>query len=295
VKNVFVLPGIAVALAADPAQFARLSLPVVLAGLLATGLVASSNYILNEILDAPFDRLHPLRKTRPAAAGLVHLPLAWAQWILFFAAGLALGSVVSPLFVLCLAALWVMGCAYNIPPIRAKDVPFLDVLVEAINNPIRFLLGWYLVPTAAIPIASVLISYWMAGCYFMAIKRYAECRDARSAAVLVQYRRCFKRYNERNLLVSIVFYGLMSMLFFGAYIGRYRLEMALSFPFVALVMVVYFALAFKPDSAAQRPEALLREWPLMTAVILCAAVMAALLFIDIPQLHQWFAPTQFAR
>ncbi|MBI4875349.1 MAG: UbiA family prenyltransferase [Acidobacteria bacterium] len=294
VKNVFVLPGVAVALAIDPAQ-ARLLNPLHLAlGLLAVGLVASSNYVLNELLDAPYDRLHPLKRDRPVPAGEVSLPWAWAQWILLGLAGLALSLAVSRAFLFSMAALWAMGCVYNIPPVRAKDIPFVDVLAEAVNNPIRFLAGWYMTGTAAIPIASVLVCYWMVGCYFMAIKRYAESRDLRSSDSRVAYRKCFRYYGERNLLVSIVFYGVTGMLFFGTFMGRYRLEMALSFPFVAAVMAVYFALAFKPDSAAQRPEGLLREPLLMAAVVLCAVVLFLLLFVDVPLLHRLFPPTGVA-
>jgi 4-hydroxybenzoate polyprenyltransferase len=294
VKNVFVLPGIAVALAVDPARIRVLDPLRVVAGLVAVGLVASSNYVLNELLDAPFDRLHPLKRDRPVPAGEVSLRWAWIEWIALFLAGLVLGAMVSPLFAFTMVALWVMGCVYNVPPLRAKDIPFVDVLAEAVNNPIRFLAGWFLTGTPAAPIASLLICYWMAGCYFMAIKRFAECRDLRASASLVAYRKSYRWYNEQNLLVSILFYGSLAMLFLGAYMGRYRLEMALAFPLVAVVMAVYFALAFKPDSAAQRPEGLLREPWLIAAVILCAAVMIALLFIDLPWLHQMFHPTVVA-
>jgi decaprenyl-phosphate phosphoribosyltransferase len=292
VKNVFVLPGIAFALAMDPARLHLINPFHIVAGLLAIGLVASSNYVLNEILDAPFDLLHPLKRGRPVPAGEVHIPWAWAEWVLLFLAGLALSAVVSRAFVLTMAALWVMGCVYNIPPLRAKDIPFVDVLAEAVNNPIRFLAGWYMTGTAAVPIASLLISYWMVGCYFMAIKRFAECRDLRFFSQCAAYRKCFRYYTEQNLLVSILFYGALAMLFFGAYMGRYRLEMALSFPLVAAVMAIYFHIAFKPDSAAQRPEGLIREPLLMSAIALCSAVIVSLLWADIPLLHQMFPPTQ---
>jgi hypothetical protein len=58
------------------------------------------------------------------------------------------------------------------------------------------------------------------------------------------------------------------------------------------VMAVYFALAFKPDSAAQRPEGLLREPSLLAAVLICAAAMILLLYADVPLLHQAFPPTE---
>jgi decaprenyl-phosphate phosphoribosyltransferase len=290
-KNVFVLPGIAVAISIDPAQLRHLAFGPILAGFVAIGLVSSSNYVLNELLDAPFDSLHPRRKNRPVPSGEVSLPLAWVQWLLLFAAGLALGALVGLPYVACLVALWVMGCLYNVSPIRAKDVPFVDVLTEAVNNPIRFLAGWYMTSTAAAPIASMLISYWMVGCYFMAIKRYAEWRDLRIRSALIAYRKCYRYYNEQNLLISIIFYGSLAMLFFGAYMGRYRLEMALAFPSLALVMAIYLGLAFKPDGAAQHPERLVREPWLMAAVAFCALTIVILLFVDIPLLHTLFPPT----
>jgi len=48
----------------------------------ATCLIASSNYVLNEILDAPRDRHHPLKRSRPVPSGLVSVPIAYAEWIL---------------------------------------------------------------------------------------------------------------------------------------------------------------------------------------------------------------------
>ena len=55
-KNVFVLPGVVVALGMEPERLGWDLLPRLLLGLLAIGLVASSNYVINEVLDAPFDR-----------------------------------------------------------------------------------------------------------------------------------------------------------------------------------------------------------------------------------------------
>ena len=92
-------------------------------------------------------------------------------------------------------------------------------------------------------------------------------------------------------MVSIMFYGAAAMLFLGAFIMRYKLELILSFPMVALVMAVYLSLAFKKDSTAQRPEHLYRERSLMLAVISCALVMGILLLSDIPSLHRIFVPT----
>lgn len=291
VKNVFVVPGVVAALALEPvAVSAGLALRLAL-GLLAVCLVASSNYVLNEILDAPYDRLHPTKHCRAVPAGRVSIPLAYVEWLALMAAGIGTGLVISVPFSLALSVLWLMGIVYNVRPIRSKDLPYVDVLSEAINNPLRMLAGWLMVGPTSIAPASLLLSYWMIGAYFMAMKRFAEFRHIGDAARAAAYRRSFRHYSEQRLLVAIMFYGSSAMLFFGAFIMRYRLELVLSFPSVALVMAVYLALAFKDDSAAQAPERLYREPRLMAAVVSCALLMLVLLVVDIPLLHRVFAPT----
>lgn len=292
VKNVFVLPGTVVALSFDPSRLSVDLIPRLILGLLAVGLVSSSNYVLNEILDAPFDRAHPTKKSRPVPNGQVSIKTAYLQWLVFGLAGIALGWTVSRALSAVLAAFWFMGCAYNVPPLRLKDVPYVDVLAEGINNPLRLLAGWYLTGLQAKPVTSLLIAYWMAGCYFMAVKRLAEYRMFGGSAGCAAYRRSLAWYTEPRLLVSVVFYASAAMLFCGAFLMRYHLELVLSFPFVAYLMAKYLDLAFDPDSAAQRPEKLYREPGLMAAAGICAIAFVVFLFAEIPLLHELFVPTE---
>jgi decaprenyl-phosphate phosphoribosyltransferase len=148
-----------------------------------------------------------------------------------------------------------------------------------------------MVGTAAVAPASLILSYWMVGAYFMAIKRYAEYRDIGDPSRAAAYRKSFAHYTLERLMVSIMFYGSAAMLFLGAFIMRYRLELILTFPLVALVMAIYLALAFKPESAVVNPEGLYREPSLMVAVVACSVAMAALMFVDIPVLASVFTPT----
>jgi decaprenyl-phosphate phosphoribosyltransferase len=293
IRNVFVFPGIVVALSVDHTQMTYGLWLRIFLGLLSTCLVASSNYVINEIIDAPSDIYHPSKFARAVPSGRVSIRWAYAQWILLMIVGVGLGFTISIPFAATMVVLWIMGCIYNIPPVRSKDLPYLDVLSEAVNNPIRMLAGWFIVDTTAVPPASLLLSYWMVGCYFMAIKRYAELKSIANGIQAALYRKSFAFYTEERLLVSIVFYGSAAMLFFGAFLMRYRLELVLAFPLVAFVMAVYLSLAFKENGAAQAPERLTREPLLMVSVIICAVLLAVLLCFDIPILHRIFAPTIF--
>jgi 4-hydroxybenzoate polyprenyltransferase len=294
-KNVFVLPGVVVALGFAPlsanAAAVEAFLVRLVLGLLAVCLVASSNYVLNEILDAPSDQHHPEKSQRAVPSGRVDIRLAYVEWAVLAAIGIGIGAFLSFGLGVALAALWAMGCVYNVPPIRSKDVPYIDVLSESVNNPIRMLAGWYIVNPGGLAPVSLLVSYWMVGCYFMAIKRFAEFRHIGDRGRATAYRRSFARVTEQQLLISIVFYASAAMLFFGAFAMRYRIELIVSFPLIALVMAIYLAVGFRPDSAAQRPEVLYREPALMAAVVACTVLMVTLLFVDLPTVDRIFVPT----
>lgn len=289
-KNVFIIPGILIPITLEPRLItSRLATPILI-GFISASLVACSNYVINEILDAPFDRFHPTKKNRPVVAGLVNVPLAYVQWLAMMAIGIALGSLVSRTFAVILAILWVMGCIYNIPPVRTKDLPYLDVLTESVNNPLRMLLGWFMVTATMIPPLSLIASYWMVGCYFMALKRSSEFREIVNKTDAGLYRRSFRYYTEESLMVSVMFYASTAMLFFGAFIIRYKIELVLSFPLVAYVMAIYLQLSYERGSAVQNPEKLHRSPRLMIPVVACAIVMLVLLRANIPWMQNFFKP-----
>ncbi len=289
-KNLFALPGVVVALRATshvdvPSVAGRMAV-----GALALGLVASSNYVINELRDAPFDIHHPTKQHRPVPSGRVSIRWAYGQWVALGAVGLGLAYLVSTPFLAALAALWVMGCVYNLPPVRTKDLPFLDVLSEAVNNPLRLLAGWYVVTDEVTPPLSMILCYWMLGCYLMAIKRFAEHRDMGGSGTALRYRKSFGYYTSQRLLVSIMFYGSLAMLAFGAFAAAYRRELLVAFPLVALTMAIYLNLGFLPSSPTEHPEKLYRERGLMVAVVVSAVLMTVLVVVDLPVVADVFTP-----
>jgi decaprenyl-phosphate phosphoribosyltransferase len=288
IKQIFILPGVILAIAITGRHIDRDFIWNVLIGMLSATLISSSNYVLNEMLDAPFDRLHPTKCSRPAAEGLVHFGWGYAQWVVMMVLGLALAGTISRGLFFSAAGLWLMGCLYNIPPIRTKDIPYIDVLSESINNPLRFCLGWYMVTAVVLPPASLLVAYWMLGAYFMALKRFSEHRQINDPAVAAGYRKSFSFYSQESLLSSAIFYAVTSMLFLGAFIMRYRMELILAFPLIALLMSIYFGLAFRHESSVQNPEKLYREPRLMPFLALTVATFVVLLFVDVPWLGETF-------
>lgn len=288
-KNVFMVLGIVLAyFYYDFAKIMEMSPWRIAWAFLATCLIASSNYVINEILDAATDQNHPEKRTRPIPSGRVKLPLAYAEWLLLAVVGLAMAWQINWQFFVVALALWVMGLVYNVRPVRSKELPYIDVLSESINNPLRLMLGWFVVETSAIPPMSLMISYWMVGAFFMATKRFSEYRSIADPARAAAYRRSFRYYDENRLLISMFFYATASALFLGVFVIRYRLELILSMPLVAGFFSYYLQVALKKDSSAQAPEKLYRESGLMVYLMCCVVVFMLLMFVKISFLYDWF-------
>ena len=285
IKQLFIIPGCVCALLLTNSQFTWNTLINLVIGFAATSFIASANYVINEYLDAKFDRFHPTKKNRSVVTEDVNGKIVWILWIILTLLGVLVGSFVGKAFVCALTFLWIMGIVYNVRPLRTKDIVFLDVLSESVNNAIRLLLGWFIISSDTIPPCSIIFGYWMAGAFLMAIKRYAEYRMIGDYELAGKYRKSFKFYTEHSLLISAFFYAMCSVFFIGVFLIKYRIELVLFMPLLFGLYCYYFFLSFKPDSAVQKPEKLYKEKGLMMYCLVLIVVFIILMIVDIPVLH----------
>jgi 4-hydroxybenzoate polyprenyltransferase len=287
-KNVFMLFGVMFALFHYPDILSLQLLPNLIVAFAAACLIASSNYVLNEIKDAPYDSIHPQKKHRAIPSGRVKISLAYVEWIFLAAIGFLLAAQVNRPFLFAIIWLFLMGILYNVRPFRLKDLLYIDVLSESVNNPIRLLLGWFAVISFQIPSISLLISYWLIGAFFMTSKRFAEFRHINDKNVAGNYRKSFRQYTDKSLLMCMFFYATGFALFFGIFIIKYHIELIISAPLIAGFICYYVFISFKENSAAQNPERLYREKGLIIYAVVCLVVFILLLFTSIPVMYEWF-------
>ena len=287
VKNAFILPGVAIAILLTDSIIDGLTFVRLLWGFFATCLIASANYVINEWLDAEFDQYHPTKKFRPVVSKGMKLSLVMAEYIFLIGAGIFCSMQVSIIFMEMEVWLLIMGVLYNVKPLRTKDIPYLDVLSESVNNLIRLLLGWFLVTETYQPPISILIGYWMAGAFLMATKRYAEYRMIGNPEQAGLYRKSFLYYNEKLLLISSFFYGMSATFFIGFFMIKYRIEYLIAMPFLFGLFSMYLYISFKEDSAVQKPEKLYREKKLLCFLFVFIAALIVLTFVDIPILDYY--------
>ncbi len=283
-KNVFMVPGMALGLVLRGQPLTMETIGHLAVAVVATCLIASANYTINEWLDASFDRFHPLKRHRPSAAGNTLASLVMVQWMVLATIGLLLATALGKTFLLFSVVLLCMGIVYNVRPLRTKDRPYLDVLSEAVNNPLRFMLGWAAVVGDVLPPSSILLAYWMGGAYLMAVKRYAEYRFIADPVIAGAYRRSFRYYDETSLLLSAMFYALSAAFFLGVFLIKYRIEFLLAMPFLAGLFVWYMRIGMQAESVAQSPEKLHHERGFMAYLFAVVLIIAGLFTVNMPWL-----------
>lgn len=299
-KNIFILPGVLFALAFYHGVVHGSLLYNVIAGLISACLVASANYVINEYLDAEFDKFHPLKKNRTSVVRVVNPVWVYSGYVVLAIVGLALAYSISLNFLATSIFLLFMGLVYNVRPLRTKERVYVDVLSESVNNPIRFALGWFMVAPVlsmgsgewwlinfidTMPPLSIVVAYWMGGAFLMATKRFAEYRLINNPETAGLYRKSFKFYTENSLLISMFFYAITCAFFMGIFLIKNRIEMLVSFPFFALLFAWYLKIGLLKDSPVQGSEKLWTRKYFMTYVVLFSILLIVLMFVDIPFLR----------
>jgi len=99
---------------------------------------SSATYFLNDVFDIERDKLHPFKRKRPIASGLVPIPLAIALALLLIIVFLPLAYTLSPGFFFAALAYLIIQIFYSA---YLKQVILIDVLVIAAGFVLRVYAG----------------------------------------------------------------------------------------------------------------------------------------------------------
>lgn len=226
---------------------------------LLTWFISTANYIVNEITDAPFDAFHPSKKNRPLVKNKIDKKILMTIWFLLVIISLLISfEIFNIQSVICLISLLIAGIIYNVPPIRVKDIPFLDSTIESINNPIRFLIGWYIM-TEIFPPVSILISWWFFGNFLMVGKRVAEKKfltEKESSG----YRISLKKYSLKMLITFMILNAIIFIVSLSIFTIESKLNSFLfSIPFILIYLLMFMKKSIKDREGAEEPERLLKN------------------------------------
>lgn len=133
VKNALVFVAPLAAHAVDPASYLWAA-----AAFVILSLVASSGYVLNDIVDVGHDREHPSKRSRPLASGKVRLLPMAGTGVLLAAVGIAASFLVSASLGACAVLYLIAAVAYSL---RLKRAIVIDVIVLASLYVVRVVAG----------------------------------------------------------------------------------------------------------------------------------------------------------
>ena len=100
--------------------------------------VASSVYLINDLIDLQPDRMHATKKYRPLAAGAVPISHGAFLALLFFGVGVLFASLVNSLFFMGIVGYFVLTLAYSL---IIKKLLLIDICTLAVLYTLRVICG----------------------------------------------------------------------------------------------------------------------------------------------------------
>jgi 4-hydroxybenzoate polyprenyltransferase len=224
-------------------------------------LASSANYVLNEYADSPTDAYHPTKKSRSSVIQtfpLVKVTAVYFTWALFSILFISFSKIGIALVILYL----VLGLLYNVRPIRLKDLPYLDIVCESANNPIRLMLGWVSINSGMSPPITLIFGFWCLGGFLMGAKRLSELIQLSSTlkiSTISQYRKSFSFYSLANLNYLSSILGYLTIISFSIFSIKYNTLFIFFTIVVSSWIVDYGSQISIPDSMLQNPEKLIKS------------------------------------
>lgn len=242
-------------------------------GFFAFSLISSSIYIINDIQDMEKDKLHPIKKNRPIASGMISIKKARVLAILLLIMSLFISIYSSNIYsIIFLLVYFVLNAAYSY---GLKNRPLIDIAILASGFLIRLVYGAFL--------NDIVISSWLymtvfSGSIYMGLgKRRNEIdknNEKGSTRLVLKY------YNydflDKNMSIymslTIAFYSLWAVLF------SHHL-MIWSVPLMMFIIMKY-SLNIETDSDGDPVNVLLHDKILLLLVLIYSLFISYVLYFN---------------
>ncbi|MFO0763159.1 MAG: UbiA prenyltransferase family protein [Byssovorax sp.] len=204
IKNLFVIAPIVFA-----KELTRPALLMSAAGAFAIFcLLSGAVYTLNDLVDAPADRIHPVKRHRPVASGRV--PVPWAKAMVVVLVLLSLGAALAffplPFFLVALGY-FLQNVVYSF---KLKKVAYVDVGFISLGFVLRVLAGGFATRTY--------VSFYMIACTALLalFLGFGKRRHELAGANAAKQRAALEAYTPRALTIAL---GLTGTLTIGNYLA----------------------------------------------------------------------------
>ncbi|MBI2102566.1 UbiA family prenyltransferase [Candidatus Woesearchaeota archaeon] len=239
----------------------------------ALSFLSSAGYIINDLKDHKEDQLHPERKLRPLASGMIK-PASALLFVLFLLlAGSYLALSINLLFVITAASFFILGQLYTF---ILKKVIFADIIAISLLFVLRAVAG-------AVAI-SVIISPWLILVpFFLALflaagKRYSDLHLLREKAGMTK--KVLQEYTPEitNTLMIISTTLLIISYALYSFLSEHPLLIA-TLPLALYSIFRFYNLITSGSSIARNPEKSIKDVPLLIGIIIWVLTAAAVVYL----------------
>lgn len=171
-------------------------------------LLSGAVYTLNDLVDAPADRVHPVKRHRPIASGQVSIPMARALFVGLLLVAFGGAMLGPPKFIAVAFAYFALNIAYSF---GLKKIAYLDVGCIALGFVLRVLAGGFGTNT---PISGYMVACTALLALFLGFgKRRHELAGAKGT----KQRAALEAYSPRILTFALATTGIATIVTYLAY------------------------------------------------------------------------------
>lgn len=254
-------------------------------------LLSSTSYLLNDIIDYPYDKKHPIKRYRPIASGEISMQQATFAVFILTIGSLLLSLLFSVNFFFLSLTFILLHFFYSL---YLKKFPTIDIFTISLSFILRALAG-EVVTGYHIPVWLLLTIFFIS--LFMAtVKRHAELithgRETRES--LYRYQEHFLEfltttfatgtiiayatytYVEKIPQVKTIFTPIMSHYLPGF---EARKWMMVSIPLVVYGIARYGQLLYEKVEGERPEDVITKDIPLVTTIVLWVSTIILLMYV----------------
>jgi 4-hydroxybenzoate polyprenyltransferase len=273
-KNLFVLaPAVFAGALEEPERAARAGIAFV-----AFCALSSCVYLLNDLVDRERDRLHPVKRHRPLAAGTLTPPVAAASAGLLLAGGCVAAAWLSAQFLWLAAVYLTLNLLYSL---ALKHLVIVDVMAVALGYVLRVMAGGEAV---AAPVSDWLLLCTVFLALFLVVskRRHELVSLADNAA---GQRRVLSSYSPTFLDQMINVVTASTLLSYALYTTAPETEakfggrgLVYTIPFALFGIFRYLYLTYQVEDARNPTETMLRDAPFLLNLLLWGLAVVGIVY-----------------
>ena len=198
---------------------------------LAFSLIASSGYIVNDLIDLKVDRSHPYNKLRPFASGALPVKNGLAIFLILCLLGFFLSFFISIHFLFLILFYWSLSLLYSF---KLKKIIIIDIFVLGIFYTLRIIGGSFA--------TELQMSLWLFAFsifFFLSlasVKRLSELLNFKDRNIFKIEGRGYDLKDLQIIKLIAIFFGFFSLIIISFYINSPDILDLYSKPFSLLGM-----------------------------------------------------------